>query len=53
MRRSIIAAAGRAGVSRRATLVFGWVLACAAIVLFTSLGTWQYGRKDQKQAMLD
>ena len=27
MRRSIIAAAGPAGVSRRATLVFGWALA--------------------------
>ena len=53
MRRSIIAAAGPAGVSRRATLVFGWALACAVIVLFTWLGTWQYGRKDQKQAMLD
>ena len=49
----IIAAAGPARVSRRATLVFGWTLAIAAIVLFCILGTWQYGRKDQKQAMLD
>src|SRR5690606_24894235 len=49
----IIAAAGPARVSRRATLVFGWTLAVAAIVLFCILGTWQYGRKDQKQAMLD
>ena len=41
------------GVSRRATLVFGWTLACAVIALFASLGSWQYGRKDQKQAMVD
>ncbi len=34
-------------------MLFGWVLALAAIVLFTALGSWQYGRKDQKQAMLD
>lgn len=49
----IIAAAGRARVSPRATLVSGWVLAIAAIALFCMLGAWQYGRKDQKQAMLD
>lgn len=40
-------------MSRGATLAFGWTLATAAIVLFSLLGTWQYGRKDQKQAMLD
>ncbi|AOH35619.1 SURF1 family protein [Luteimonas sp. JM171] len=40
-------------MSRRTTLVFGWALALAAIALFSALGSWQYGRKDQKQAMLD
>lgn len=41
------------GVSRGATLLFGWGLACLAIVAFTSLGSWQYARQHQKQAMLD
>jgi len=41
------------GVSRGATLLFGWGLACLAIVVFTALGSWQYGRQHQKQAMLD
>ena len=40
-------------MSRLATLLFGWGLACLAIVAFISLGTWQYGRQGQKQAMLD
>lgn len=40
-------------MSRSATLVFGWALACAAIALFASLGAWQYGRQGEKQAMLD
>ena len=40
-------------MSRGATLLFGWGLACLAIVLFVALGTWQYGRQHQKQAMLD
>lgn len=40
-------------VSRAATLLWGWGLACLAILVFVSLGTWQLGRQDQKQAMLD
>lgn len=44
---------GRAGVSRGATLAFGWGLACLVIIAFASLGSWQYGRMHQKQAMLD
>ncbi|WP_027070868.1 SURF1 family protein [Luteimonas sp. J29] len=39
----------RAGHGR----VLGWVLALAAIALFASLGRWQLGRMEQKQAMLD
>ncbi len=34
-------------------LVWGWLLALAAIVLFASLGRWQLGRMDEKQAKLD
>ncbi|MGY0633619.1 SURF1 family protein [Luteimonas sp. A478] len=40
-------------VRRGATLVFGWALAVMAITLFAWLGSWQYGRQHQKQAMLD
>lgn len=38
---------------RGTTLVFGWTLAVIGIALFTWLGTWQYGRQHEKQAMLD
>ena len=39
-------------MSRRGTLLLGWTLALAAIVLFVSLGRWQLGRMHEKQAML-
>ncbi|HIY69959.1 MAG TPA: SURF1 family protein [Candidatus Luteimonas excrementigallinarum] len=38
---------------RGATLAIGWALAVMAITLFAWLGTWQYGRQHEKQAMLD
>jgi len=40
-------------VSARHTRLLGWTLALLAIALFASLGRWQLGRMDQKQAMLD
>jgi surfeit locus 1 family protein len=40
-------------VSRRATLVSGWLLALAVIAGFCALGNWQLGRQQEKQAMLD
>lgn len=40
-------------MTRRGHLLVGWTLAVAAIVLFTSLGTWQSRRAVEKQAMLD
>lgn len=40
-------------VSRRGTLLLGWVLALAAITAFAALGAWQLGRQHEKQAMLD
>lgn len=39
--------------SIRRGLVFGWLLALAAIVAFAGLGRWQLGRMHEKQAMLD
>ena len=40
-------------MSRRATLIVGWLFALAAMVLFARLGQWQLGRAVEKQAMLD
>ena len=40
-------------MSRSRTLVFGWVLAVAAIALFCVAGFWQSRRAVEKQAMLD
>jgi surfeit locus 1 family protein len=40
-------------MSRRTTLVLGWLLAFAAMALFASLGQWQSRRAVEKQAMLD
>jgi len=40
-------------MSRRTTLVMGWLLALAAMALFASLGQWQLRRAVEKQAMLD
>ncbi|HEU4774176.1 MAG TPA: SURF1 family protein [Lysobacter sp.] len=40
-------------MSRRATLLTGWLLALAAIAVFASLGFWQLRRAVEKQAMLD
>lgn len=37
----------------RATPVLGWALALVLIALFSMLGSWQLGRQDAKQAMLD
>lgn len=37
---------------RRMPLAVGWTLAVLAMVLFCSLGTWQWGRAKQKEAML-
>lgn len=37
----------------RATPVLGWVFALVLIALFCMLGSWQLGRQDAKQAMLD
>lgn len=41
------------GVSRRANLLAGWLLALAGIALFARLGFWQLERMHAKQAMLD
>jgi cytochrome oxidase assembly protein ShyY1 len=38
---------------KRMGLLLGWTLALAAIVLFATLGRWQLGRMDEKQAKLD
>lgn len=40
-------------MSRRATLLIGWLLALATIAVFASLGFWQLRRAVEKQAMLD
>lgn len=40
-------------MSRRGTLLFGWILALATIALFVQLGRWQSHRAVEKQAMLD
>ncbi|QSX78999.1 SURF1 family protein [Agrilutibacter solisilvae] len=40
-------------MSRRHTLVVGWVLAALVIAGFASLGRWQLHRALEKQAMLD
>ena len=40
-------------MSRRGTLVVGWLLAIATIAAFASLGRWQQQRAVEKQAMLD
>lgn len=40
-------------MSRRHTLIVGWLLATAVIVLFVNLGNWQLHRAVQKQGMLD
>lgn len=34
-------------------MVFGWALACVAMALFAGLGSWQLGRRLEKQTMLD
>ncbi len=34
------------------SLLFGWALACAAMLLFAGLGRWQLSRMHQKQALL-
>ena len=44
---------GQEVVSRRRTLVVGWIAALAAIALFANLGLWQSRRAVEKQAMLD
>lgn len=38
---------------RRLPLSVGWGLAAMAIALFCALGTWQLGRRAEKQAMLE
>lgn len=40
-------------MSRRGTLLAGWALALGAIALFCTLGLWQSGRRQEKQAMLE
>lgn len=40
-------------MSRRNTLLFGWLLAVLVIALFVRLGFWQSHRAIEKQAMLD
>jgi surfeit locus 1 family protein len=40
-------------VSRRTRLLGGWALALALAATCVALGSWQLGRRDQKQAMLD
>ena len=44
---------GEEVVSRRRTLVVGWIAALLAIALFANLGLWQSRRAVEKQAMLD
>ena len=39
-------------MSRRGTLLLGWVLALLVIALFTRLGFWQLARMHEKQALL-
>lgn len=39
-------------MSRRLPLPMGWTLAVLAMSLFGSLGAWQWGRAEQKEAML-
>lgn len=39
-------------MSRRMPLPIGWTLAVLAMSLFGSLGAWQWGRAEQKEAML-
>ena len=39
-------------MTRRGTLWFGWTLALLAMAGFASLGAWQYGRMQDKQALL-
>ena len=38
--------------TRRRTLVWGWLLAVVAMLVFASAGRWQLGRMHEKQAML-
>lgn len=40
-------------MTRRRTLVAGWIAALLAVALFARLGAWQLDRMHQKQAMLD
>lgn len=40
-------------MSPRTTLLVGWIAALLAIAAFSSLGMWQLGRQDGKQALLD
>ncbi|MEZ0471394.1 SURF1 family protein [Luteimonas sp. B3_2_R+30] len=40
-------------MTRTRTLLFGWAMALAGIALFAALGSWQLGRQQQKQALLD
>lgn len=40
-------------MSRRGSLLFGWVLAVLVIAMFVRLGFWQSQRAVEKQAMLD
>lgn len=44
---------GQAGVTRTRALLFGWALALVGAALFAGLGSWQLGRQQQKQALLD
>ena len=39
-------------MSRPTGKLFGWALALLVIAAFTSLGAWQLGRAQQKEAML-
>ena len=39
-------------MTRRGTLLFGWTLALLAMAGFASLGFWQYGRMQEKAALL-
>lgn len=48
----IIAGTGRTGVSPRARLATGWLLAIVACLAFAGAGRWQLGRMQEKQAML-
>lgn len=40
-------------MSRRATLAAGWAAALVLAAVCAALGSWQLGRREQKQAMLD